>query len=119
MEMSFYMRNQLLRDADWAGMAHSLEIRVPYVDVKLFKTLAPILAHWGAADHKKILARSPNIPLSENIINRRKTGFVVPIDQWIESSKNLDEWREISNLARNGCHWSRRWAYTVYKRLTA
>ena len=29
LEMSCYMRNQLLRDADWAGMAHSLEIRVP------------------------------------------------------------------------------------------
>ena len=27
------MRNQLLRDADWAGMAHSLEIRTPLVDI--------------------------------------------------------------------------------------
>jgi asparagine synthase (glutamine-hydrolysing) len=114
MEMSLYMRNQLLRDADWAGMAHSLEIRVPYVDVKLFKTLAPVLAHWGASDHKELLARSPNIPLSENIIKRDKTGFAVPIDQWIESSKDLDEWRKVPVLARSGCHWSRRWAYTVY-----
>ena len=32
LELSWYMRNQLLRDADWAGMAHSLEIRVPLVD---------------------------------------------------------------------------------------
>ena len=32
LETSLYMRNQLLRDADWAGMAHSIEIRVPYVD---------------------------------------------------------------------------------------
>ena len=29
LELTWYMRNQLLRDADWAGMAHSLEIRVP------------------------------------------------------------------------------------------
>ena len=29
LEMSNYMRNQLLRDSDWAGMAHSIEIRVP------------------------------------------------------------------------------------------
>ena len=30
-----YMRNQLLRDADWASMAHSLEVRVPLVDAVL------------------------------------------------------------------------------------
>lgn len=37
LEMSWYMRNQLLRDADWAGMAHSLEIRTPLVDATLFQ----------------------------------------------------------------------------------
>ena len=29
---ALYMRNQLLRDTDWASMAHSLEVRVPLVD---------------------------------------------------------------------------------------
>src|SRR6185369_1805199 len=43
LEMSWYMRNQLLNDADWAGMAHSLEIRVPFVDVTLFGAAAPFL----------------------------------------------------------------------------
>ena len=42
LEASNYMRNQLLRDADWAGMAHSLEIRVPLVDWQLTKALAPV-----------------------------------------------------------------------------
>ena len=32
LESAHYMRNQLLRDADWAGMAHGVEIRVPLVD---------------------------------------------------------------------------------------
>ena len=32
LESMFYLRNQLLRDADWAGLAHSLEIRTPLVD---------------------------------------------------------------------------------------
>ena len=32
LETALYMRNQLLRDADWAGMSHGVEIRVPYVD---------------------------------------------------------------------------------------
>jgi len=33
LEMVWYMRDQLLRVADWAGMPHSLEIRVPRVDI--------------------------------------------------------------------------------------
>src|SRR6478752_4598943 len=41
LESSLYMRNQLLRDADWASMAHSLEVRVPLVDVELLRRVAP------------------------------------------------------------------------------
>jgi asparagine synthase (glutamine-hydrolysing) len=44
MESSLYMRNQLLRDTDWASMAHSLEVRVPLVDSKLLRSLVPITA---------------------------------------------------------------------------
>ena len=42
LEMNWYMRNQLLRDSDWAGMGHSVEIRVPFVDVDLLATIAPV-----------------------------------------------------------------------------
>ena len=37
LEASLYMRNQLLRDTDWASMAHSLEVRVPLVDSVLLR----------------------------------------------------------------------------------
>ena len=40
LEASLYMRNQLLRDTDWASMAHSLEVRVPLVDAVLLAKLA-------------------------------------------------------------------------------
>jgi asparagine synthase (glutamine-hydrolysing) len=119
LEMSFYMRNQLLRDADWAGMAHSLEIRVPFVDIRLFKAMVPILRHWNSDSHKEFLAKSSMTPLGDNVIYRSKTGFIVPIDKWIQSCKSLDEWRGVPDLARNGCHWSRRWAYTVYHHLAS
>ena len=32
LEFKNYLKNQLLRDADWAGMANSVEIRVPFID---------------------------------------------------------------------------------------
>ena len=81
LELSWYMRNQLLRDSDWAGMAHSLEIRVPYLDVSFFRSLAPLIAgerELGKAD----LARALNPPLPDEIIIRAKTGFTIPVREW-------------------------------------
>jgi len=34
LETTFFLRDQLLRDIDWASMAHSLEVRVPLIDVE-------------------------------------------------------------------------------------
>src|SRR5262249_49710348 len=44
LESCWYMRNQLLRDSDWAGMAHSIEIRVPLVDIELLRATAKWIA---------------------------------------------------------------------------
>src|SRR5262249_42526097 len=52
LESSQYMRNQLLRDADWAGMAHGVEIRVPLVDVTLLRSIAPAIDGLGAGAGK-------------------------------------------------------------------
>src|SRR5581483_1251603 len=46
LEAAWYMRNQLLRDTDWASMAHGLEVRVPLVDVEVARTVAE-LCHAG------------------------------------------------------------------------
>src|SRR5438132_947959 len=57
MELCWYMRHQLLRDSDWAGMGHSVEIRVPFVDVDLLKKLAPLLVQPNPPT-KRDVARS-------------------------------------------------------------
>ncbi len=77
LELGWYMRNQLLRDADWAGMAHSLEIRTPLVDATLFGRLGGIGASKGQ------MADTPARPLPGEVRNRRKTGFYVPIREWL------------------------------------
>ena len=78
LEMCFYMRNQLLRDADWAGMAHSLEIRTPLVDATLLRTLAQF--SFTKAD----LAATPKVPLPEALLNKPKTGFFIPVQDWLK-----------------------------------
>ncbi len=82
LELSWYMRTQLLRDADWAGMAHSLEIRLPLVDIGLFKAVAPFLVSTeppGKLDAVATLGKS----LPEALLGRRKTGFGTPVRDWI------------------------------------
>ena len=54
-----YMRNQLLRDADWAGMAQSVEIRPPLVDIELLRALAPSIATLTPGAGKAALAAAP------------------------------------------------------------
>jgi asparagine synthase (glutamine-hydrolysing) len=112
MEASLYMRNQLLRDVDWASMAHSVEVRVPLVDARLLEALAPVLISQAKRLGKTMLAKSPSKPLPEAITRRAKTGFNVPISYWLEKNHNLDLWRKVPALTRPGTHWARRWAYT-------
>jgi asparagine synthase (glutamine-hydrolysing) len=101
LELSWYMRNQLLRDSDWAGMAHSLEIRVPFVDAELFRKLAPLLASQHPPS-KKDMADTLRTKLPDPVLNRAKTGFVVPVRDWL-----LGE----SGAAPRGL---RGWAQNVY-----
>lgn len=82
LELSWYMRNQLLRDADWAGMAHSLEIRVPLVDVELLRSVAPYMAK--APVTKVCMARAPARSLPSQVLDRKKTGFSIPVQDWLQ-----------------------------------
>ncbi|MCC6212392.1 MAG: asparagine synthase (glutamine-hydrolyzing) [Burkholderiales bacterium] len=81
LEMSWYMSNQLLRDADWAGMAHSVEIRLPFVDATLFRGLAPWIVS-EAPPRKADAATTGAAMLPGDIVARTKTGFAFPVREW-------------------------------------
>ena len=113
LETSLYMRNQLLRDTDWASMAHSLEVRVPLVDTTVLKSLAPHLVAPGYRLGKAELARSPRRPLPDEVVNRPKTGFGTPIASWLQRSAYARRRTGVPALAAPNCPWARRWAYQV------
>lgn len=114
LEASLYMRNQLLRDADWAGMAHSLEIRVPLVDCALLKRIGPLLTTQTIVNGKQLMVNSLARPLPREITARPKTGFVLPFRQWLAETAELDAWKALPQLTNPHCHWSRRLAYGVF-----
>lgn len=82
LESANYMRNQLLRDADWAGMAHGVEVRTPFVDVELLRAVSPALPHIRYSDRKMYVANAPQVPLPPAIAGRKKLGFTVPTQRW-------------------------------------
>jgi asparagine synthase (glutamine-hydrolysing) len=88
LESALFMRNQLLRDLDWASMAHSLEVRVPLVDAFLLREVAPAVFTSSRRDGKDLLARSPQKPLPAEIHTRRKTGFTLPIRDWLAEEQS-------------------------------
>ena len=108
LELTWYMRCRLLRDADWAGMAHSLEIRVPFVDTVLLRGLAPALAA-PKPPTKRDMARTPRQPLPAALIDRPKSDFVVPVREWLLGT----------NRATAGERGLRGWARLVYRAQTA
>jgi asparagine synthase (glutamine-hydrolysing) len=113
LESALYMRNQLLRDTDWASMAHSLEARVPLVDSVLLETLAPFLAHPDYRPGKRVLAEAPSVPLPESLIGRPKTGFSTPIARWLQNGPAAAARARVPSLAHARTPWARRWAYDV------
>ena len=105
LEGTWYMRSQLLRDTDWASMTHSVEVRVPLVDWKLWREVATLgLIAPGVG--KRALSGTPRLRLPESVRSRKKTGFTVPVRRWM-----LEEDGE----KYNG-RGLRGWARYVYRR---
>ncbi|MEK7469130.1 MAG: asparagine synthase (glutamine-hydrolyzing) [Planctomycetota bacterium] len=82
-ESTTYLRNQLLRDSDWASMAHGVELRTPLVDTWLLRELQPLLASFGRFPGKSLLAGSPSRGLPVEVLKRPKTGFGIPLGRWL------------------------------------
>ncbi len=116
-ESMAYLRNQLLRDSDWASMAHSVELRTPLVDAWLLRDLAPVMRAFGRLKGKQMLAGSPATPLSPNIVGRAKTGFGIPLGAWMGGVFGMD--MPMKSVATQGGGDSRRWALAVSKAVYA
>jgi asparagine synthase (glutamine-hydrolysing) len=109
LETALYMRNQLLRDADWAGMAHGVEIRVPYVDPVFLAGLPPGDA-LARLDAKKAVASVPVPPLPAAIQNRPKTGFATPVGRWLRDAAGASAGQGVDFSVA-----SRTWALRVWR----
>ncbi len=114
LEATRYMRNQLLRDTDWASMAHSLEVRTPLVDRVLLESFMPARSSVQAIGGKRLLGGAPKQPLPLHIINRPKTGFTTPVPGWQQNITELQGWKRYPSLQKDGTPWARRYAAALF-----
>jgi asparagine synthase (glutamine-hydrolysing) len=82
-----WLPDDLLLYGDKLSMAHSLEARVPFLDVdfiEFVETIPPDLKLHGMTGkyiHKKAAAKW----LPKQIIHRKKKGFATPMDRWLQT----------------------------------
>lgn len=107
LESALYMRNQLLRDTDWASMAHGLEVRTPLVDHVLLSKIAPLNCLLGKPEKKSMLADAAFPALPDSVRYRQKSGFMTPVAEWQRT-----QIRKPLKLKPHG-PWARRWALEV------
>lgn len=113
LESTMYLRNQILRDTDWASMAHSLEVRTPLVDSFFLRELAPFMGPDVVGRGKRDLALAPGTALPDSVTMRPKTGFSTPISQWLQETELLGDWRNCPMLRHKNTKWAKRWAYLI------
>jgi asparagine synthase (glutamine-hydrolysing) len=135
-EMSLYMGNTLLRDSDVNSMAHSLELRVPFLGGQLVNyvcSLPGVVRAPPASRPKHLLREAIRGSLPRQVFDRPKTGFTLPVDTWMrggihdtcesaveslaacplfEAAAVRKVWRDLHD-PRIENHWSRRIALVV------
>jgi asparagine synthase (glutamine-hydrolysing) len=84
LESNLYLRRQLLRDADWAGLGQGVEIRVPFVDARLRLTAEAAGFEPARSRGKAGLVRGLAPELPGALFGRPKTGFQLPIADWLD-----------------------------------
>ena len=115
LELSCYMKNQLLRDSDCFSMAHALEMRVPFVDRMFFQDIASIPSSMRILPNKRILVDAvPELP--QEVYNRPKRGFLLPFQKWIEKDWGKDLLQVDAPKEISLDLWYRKWGLAVLKK---
>ncbi|MBI4569868.1 MAG: asparagine synthase (glutamine-hydrolyzing) [Planctomycetes bacterium] len=94
-----YLPDDLLVKVDRAAMAHSLEVRLPFLnhDLAAFAARLPRAALFTTRRSKPLLKRVAARYLPTEIVHRPKQGFAAPLGRWIRGP-----WREMFRAALTG-----------------
>lgn len=88
-DLNLWLPGNILMKADKMSMAHSLELRVPFLDLELFQIAASLPSQLKIAHGttKYILRKALEQVVPPFIANRPKLGFPVPLRTWLATSR--------------------------------
>ena len=96
-DLKYWLPGDILQKADRMSMAHSLELRVPFLDRDVFR-VARRIPHRLKTRHyttKYVLRRVAEVYLPLKVAYRKKLGFPIPIRSWIREEDWYQQIREL------------------------
>ncbi|HEX8277522.1 MAG TPA: asparagine synthase (glutamine-hydrolyzing), partial [Segetibacter sp.] len=119
-DQNIYMQSQLLKDVDYMGMWHGLEVRVPFLDKELMDTvhsIAPSLK-FDPTIKKHLLIKAFHDVLPAEIYGRKKQGFTFPLEKWIVPvqttlQRNVPFTKKLKQLKSGQIQWVHYWGYLL------
>lgn len=88
-DINFWLIGDILLKADKMSMAHSLEVRVPFLDRKVFEVARHIPTKYkvNKQNTKYAMRMAAHRHLPDMVAEKKKLGFPVPIRIWIKDEK--------------------------------
>jgi asparagine synthase (glutamine-hydrolysing) len=134
LDLNLWLPGDILLKADKMSMAHSIELRVPFLDKEVMEMASEIPGNQRVndIDTKYALRQASKEVLPEEWANREKVGFPVPMRNWLKEEKYYNLVKEIftSDMAKEffntdelvryldehytGKHVYHRYIWTVY-----
>jgi asparagine synthase (glutamine-hydrolysing) len=87
-DQRYYLPDDILQKVDRMSMAHSLEVRPPFLDHRLVEFAARLPEHMkiNGSQHKVVLKRLMQNKLPGSVLRRPKTGLDIPAHDWLRGS---------------------------------
>jgi asparagine synthase (glutamine-hydrolysing) len=82
-EVAIYLQAMLLPDADTFSMASSVEMRVPFVDGRVFAASLALAGGTARRPGKAVIGELLNDPYLLALVSRPKRGFALPMRRWM------------------------------------
>lgn len=88
-DLNLWLPGDILMKADKMTMAHSLEVRTPFLDKEMFELASKIPAEYRIAGGttKFVFRKAMEGIIPDFILNRPKLGFPVPLRDWLKTKR--------------------------------
>ena len=102
-DINFWLIGDILLKADKMSMAHSLEVRVPFLDRKVFDVARTIPTKYkvNKQNTKYAMRMAAHKYLPDMVAEKKKLGFPVPIRIWLKDEKYYNIIKAFNSEAAN------------------